>query len=312
MLERIDDDEEELSELNYNLEQLVKEKTKSLEKINKELEENEYEVTLLNENLEDRVKVEVEKNIEKDKILTQQSKMAAMGEMLENIAHQWRQPLSIISTASTGIIVQKKFGTMTEEKEINTLEEINNSAQHLSQTIDDFRDFFKPNKKRVNFGIESIYIKTMNLVESKFKYSDIEVIENLTDVEIFGLDGELIQVLMILLNNAKDVLEMKDKKEKRYIFIDIYEKDENVIIQIKDNGNGISENIMNKIFEPYFTTKHKSQGTGIGLYMCEEIIVKHMYGNISVENVEYIYKGTKCKGACFSLSLPIKLCNIIN
>ena len=312
MLERIDKDEEDLSELNQNLEKIVHEKTKSLEIINKELEENEYEITLLNENLEERVKQEVEKNIEKDKMLTQQSKMAAMGEMLENIAHQWRQPLSIISTASTGIIVQKKFGTMTEKKELHALEEINNSAQHLSQTIDDFRDFFKPNKKRVMFSIENIYQKTIKLLESKFKYSDIQVIENVTDVEIYGLDGELIQVLMNLLNNAKDVLEVQDKNTPRYIFVNIYVEDENLIIQIKDNAEGIEEEIMSKIFEPYFTTKHKAQGTGIGLYMCEEIIVKHMYGTITVDNVEYIYNDTQYKGACFTLSLPLKLNDIVN
>jgi len=235
-----------------------------------------------------------------------------MGEMLENIAHQWRQPLSIISTASTGIIVQKKFGTMTEKKEIYALEEINNSAQHLSQTIDDFRDFFKPNKKRVLFSIESIYRKTIKLLESKFKYSEIEVVENVSDVEIYGLDGELIQVLMNLLNNAKDVLETQDTSNPRYIFVDIYLENDHLIIQVKDNAEGIPEDIMGKIFEPYFTTKHKAQGTGIGLYMCEEIIVKHMYGSITVDNVEYLYKNIQCKGACFTLSLPLKLNEIVN
>jgi len=305
MLKRIDEDERTLSNLNQNLENIVKEKTASLGQINRELEENEYELTLLNENLEARVKEEVEENSKKDKILTQQSKMAAMGEMLENIAHQWRQPLSVISTASTGILMQKEFGTLTDDKEINALNEINTSAQHLSQTINDFRDFFKPNKKRVLFNIEDIYKKMIALLKSKLKYNNILVIEDITDVEILGLDGELIQVLINLLNNAKDALETKDKSSSRYIFVTIYKEENTLVIKVKDNAGGIDNKIINKVFEPYFTTKHKAQGTGIGLYMCEEIVTKHMQGTISVSNRSFTYDNIDYNGAEFTINLPI-------
>ncbi|MCK5109921.1 MAG: hypothetical protein KAQ94_00250 [Arcobacteraceae bacterium] len=242
---------------------------------------------------------------EKEKLLAQQSKMASMGEMLENIAHQWRQPLSVISTASSGIVMQKEFGTISEEQEIKMLNTITNSAQHLSRTIDDFRNFFKTHKEKTIFSVKDIYKKTVSLLESKFKNREIEVVENIKDVEIYGLDSELIQAIMNILNNARDILETKEKHQRRLIFIDIYPHNKNIIIKIKDNGGGIPNDIINKVFEPYFTTKHKSQGTGIGLYMSEEMISKHMKGNLTVENEEFEYEGESYKGACFTIILPI-------
>ncbi len=246
------------------------------------------------------------KLIEKEKMMAQQSKMASMGEMLENIAHQWRQPLSVISTASSGIIMQKEFGLSSEEKEIETLNLITDSAKHLSKTINDFRDFFKTHKKKVTFSVKEIYKKTVALLESKFKNRSIEVIENIEDIELYDLDSELIQVIMNILNNARDILENKDKEYRKLIFIDIYRENNNAILKIKDNGGGVPENIINNIFEPYFTTKHKSQGTGIGLYMSEEIIKKHMKGDLTVSNEQYEYEGKIYTGACFTIVLSIK------
>ena len=243
--------------------------------------------------------------IEKEKMLAQQSKMASMGEMLENIAHQWRQPLSVISTASSGIIMQKEFGNLTDKEEIESLSIITNSAQHLSQTIDDFRDFFKEHKEKRMFNLKDIYRKTISLLDSKFKNREIEVIEDICDIEVYSLDSELIQAIMNILNNARDVLETKSKGEKKLIFIDICKENSNAIIKIKDNGGGISNNIIHKVFEPYFTTKHKSQGTGIGLYMSEEMIRKHMHGSLDVKNEEYNYENKLYKGACFTITLPL-------
>ena len=242
---------------------------------------------------------------QKEEMLHHQSKMASMGEMLENIAHQWRQPLSVISTASSGMIMQKEYGILTEEDEINSLNTITDSAQHLSKTIDDFRDFFNPRKERTTFNVKDTYNKTIALLESKFKNRSIEVIENIEDVDIYGLDSELVQVIMNILNNARDILEMKEKYSRRLIFIDIYKKSDNLIIKIKDNGGGIPSEIINRIFEPYFTTKHQSQGTGIGLYMTEEMVKKHMNGNVSAENVNYSYESESFVGACFTITLPI-------
>ncbi|QKJ23662.1 PAS domain-containing sensor histidine kinase [Poseidonibacter lekithochrous] len=241
---------------------------------------------------------------EKENLLVQQSKMASMGEMLENIAHQWRQPLSIISTVATGIVVEKEYGISNKKTEVSKLREINNSVQYLSETINDFRDFFKTDKEKNIFNLSKAYTKTLNIINSKFKTRNIKVIENLTDIQMNGIENEVIQVIINILNNARDVLETKKNQEK-LIFVSIYTKDNHAILEIKDNGGGIPQNIINKIFEPYFTTKHQSQGTGIGLYMSYEMVVKHMEGTIKASNVTYDYEDTTYKGACFTLALPL-------
>ncbi len=240
---------------------------------------------------------------EKERLLVQQSKMASMGEMLGNIAHQWRQPLSSISTIATGILVQKEIGVSNEADEIHGLKEINNSVQYLSETINDFREFFKQNKEKQCFNLGNTYKRTLNILKAKFQSKDIEVIENIEDVQIYALENEIIQVMMNILNNARDVLETKEE-QKRYIFVNIFQKENNAIIEIKDNGGGVPDEIIHRIFEPYFTTKHQSQGTGIGLYMSYEMITKHLKGAISVENVNYEYNDIAYTGACFTLTMP--------
>ena len=240
---------------------------------------------------------------QKETLLSQQSKMAAMGEMLENIAHQWRQPLSVITTAASGIQLQKDFDSLTDDELENSMKEIMKSANYLSHTIDDFRDYFKPNKEKVIIKIEQIIEKTLGLVSSKFKHLEIQIIKDFEQIEISSLSNELIQAFMIILNNARDALE--DKQYDKKIFINIYKKDNEAIISIKDNAGGIPEEIIDRVFEPYFTTKHKSQGTGIGLYMTEEIIVKHLKGSIAVENVTFDYNDETFSGADFIIKLPI-------
>lgn len=255
-------------------------------------------------NYRNRISNEIEENRKKEELLYQKSKMASMGEMLENIAHQWRQPLSAISTLATGIIAQKEFGLSNEKKEIDELNKINDSVQYLSETIDDFRSFFKNNKEKTVFDLQKTYSKTLKIISSEFQTNNIKIIEDLNKIELKGLENEVIQIIMNILNNAKDILEEKKETEK-LIFIKIYKKDNIAILEIKDNGGGIPKNIMNRIFEPYFTTKHKSQGTGIGLYMSYTMVTKHLNGNLVANNVTYEYKKTKYKGACFTLSLPI-------
>ncbi|MEA3290227.1 MAG: ATP-binding protein [Campylobacterota bacterium] len=264
---------------------------------NKQLEEN-------NLKLEDEVKKRTQELLEKEKILSQQSKMAAMGEMLENIAHQWRQPLSIISTASTGIKMQKEYGISDEKEEIEALDNITESSQYLSKTIDDFRNFFKTDKKSHPFDPSVVYTKTFNILSSKFKNSGITIIEDISKVEVIGFGSEISQVIMNLLNNAYDILTEKDIDEK-LIFVNIYKKYDFAIIEIKDNAGGVPEDIIDSVFDPYFTTKHKAQGTGIGLYMCKQMIENHMKGTIEVVNEEYLYKDKKYKGASFRITLPL-------
>ena len=230
--------------------------------------------------------------------------MASMGEMIENIAHQWRQPLSVISTAATGIRIQKEFGTISKEEEIEVLNTINESVQYLSATIEDFRHFLRNDKEFKEFSLKESLNTAIKLIGSKLENSDI-IINHIQDIQIFGLRNEFIQVLINILNNAKDVLNEINIKNK-YIYISSYTKDKNVIVKIKNNGKKIPENIINRIFEPYFTTKYKSQGTGIGLYMSTEIIANHMKGTLTVKNEDFIYNNEQLQGPCFKINIPFK------
>ena len=254
--------------------------------------------------LEEKVRFQVTELREKDKMLNNQSKMAAMGEMLENIAHQWRQPLSVITTASTGIKMRKQYDSITDKEVDESLDIITKSANFLSTTIDDFRDFFKSDKKQSLFSIKEVYEKALVIIDSKFKNKEIEVISEIDDIEVYGVDNELIQVFMNILNNAQDAL-VDSQNERKLIFVSIKEIEGNVHISIKDNAGGMDESIINKVFEPYFTTKHKSVGTGIGLYMSQGIISKHFDGLLSVKNTEYTFDGKVYTGAKFEISLPL-------
>ncbi|UTJ07582.1 PAS domain-containing sensor histidine kinase [Arcobacter roscoffensis] len=240
---------------------------------------------------------------EYENIMQRQAKMAAMGEMLENIAHQWRQPLSIISVLSTGMKIQNDTGTLDKQTLTNGLNDINTSSQYLSKTIDDFSNFFKPSYKKTKFNISEVIKYTINLTKTNFKSQNIKIVENIIDLEVYTFKNELIQVLLNILNNAGDELIKLDKKRK-LIMIETYENDEYLFIKVLDNAGGIKKSIVNRVFEPYFTTKHKSQGTGVGLYMCETIVKKHMQGLIEVENKEFMFEDDKYTGAQFILSLP--------
>ena len=172
----------------------------------------------------------------------------------------------------------------------------------MSRTIDDFRDFFKPQKEKRSFNIKDIYNKTISLFNNDLK--TIKIITNINDIEIVGYDSELIQVLMNIMNNAVHILNQQEIKTK-LIFINIYKTSNSAIIEIHDNAGGVPLDIIHRIFEPYFTTKHKSQGTGIGLYMSEEIINKHMKGSLVVNNIEFKYEEVSYKGAQFTIELPL-------
>ncbi|MCG3657887.1 cache domain-containing protein [Aliarcobacter butzleri] len=253
--------------------------------------------------LENKLK-EYKKELDnKQAILYQQSKMAAMGEMIGNIAHQWRQPLSIITTATSGMVLQKQMGVLTDEFFFEASNRINTSSQYLSQTIDDFRNFFIPNKEKSKVNLIEIFKKTLDLISAQFSSKDIKIIKNIEGVEFESYENELIQALINILNNSRDELIKKDGE--RFIFVDAFEKDNFINITIKDNAGGVIKENLDKIFEPYFTTKYKSQGTGIGLYMTEEIITKHLNGTICVENVEFTYDEKEYLGAEFTIKIDL-------
>ncbi len=282
-----------LQNINAVLEKKVRKKTTQLAKLNDELH-------LM-------VQEEVEKNREKDKVLFQQSKMASMGEMINNIAHQWRQPLSTISTASSGLSMKVEMDMIDKDEFKKNLDQIVDTTQQLSQTIEDFRNFFIENKKVEKFILNETIKKNLSIVHSSLRVEHIEVFEEYGNIEYEGIKNELIQAILNIINNAKDALvEHTNSDFRRMIFIKTYKDGQNAYIDIYDNAGGIKDDVLPKIFEPYFTTKHQSHGTGIGLYMTREIIVNHMKGDLIVENTEFKKDEIPYKGAKFTIQLPLK------
>ncbi|MEA3374537.1 MAG: ATP-binding protein [Campylobacterota bacterium] len=240
----------------------------------------------------------------KDQILYQQSKMAAMGEMIGNIAHQWRQPLTVISMGVNNTLADIELNMVDNESLKESSLNILKQTRFLSKTIDDFRNFFTPNKEKSEFTTKHSIDKTMELVAASFKTHEIEVIEDIEVIQITALENELTQAILNIIKNAKDILLTVDNR-RRLIFIKVYEKNKTVFMEIIDSGGGVPKDVIDKVFEPYFTTKAKSQGTGIGLYMTQSIITKHLHGKLYVQNVEYEYEGAKYKGAKFTIEIPL-------
>ncbi len=241
---------------------------------------------------------------DQEKLFLEQSKMAALGEMIGNIAHQWRQPLSMISTSASGLKLKKDFGIIKDEDIDNVCDSIVQSSKYLSQTIDDFKEYIKGNKKFEEFNIKDIFTININLLQSVFKTNFINIVyEKQEDITINGYKNELVQAVMNIFNNAKDAL-LKVDETKRYLFISHYKKGDCAYIEIQDNAGGIDDEIIEKIFEPYFTTKHKSQGTGLGLYMTYGII-QGMKGDIEVVNDTKRYNNENLKGAKFIIKFPL-------
>ena len=245
----------------------------------------------------------IDKNNKQQHILSQQAKMAAMGEMLGNIAHQWRQPLSVITTVATGMKLQKEFNSLDDETFDKSIDNITNSALYLSDTIEDFRNFFKTDKEETTFNIKDAFEKVFKLTDAQFKSHEIIFIKEINNFKLFGFENEFIQALINILNNAKDALE--NIGNPKLIFISTYSENNKALIKISDNAGGIEEEIIDKVCEPYFTTKHQSKGTGIGLYMTEEIIVKHMKGSLIFKNIDIVYENKNYKGAEITIELPI-------
>lgn len=238
---------------------------------------------------------------DKDKLIFQQSKMATMGEMLENIAHQWRQPLSVITTLASGLDIQIELGTVNNEQISSKLNKIVDSAQHMSQTIDDFRDFFKSNKEKKVFNILEALNRTLYLLSSKVNNRNINIIKDCDAVTIVGYENELIHAFMNIVNNAVDVLEDL-KQAVRLIIVTVKRVNNEAIISIKDNGGGIAEENLKKIFDEHFTTKGDKDGTGIGLYMTK-MIVEKLNGTIIAQNETFTYNDESFYGVNFIITL---------
>jgi signal transduction histidine kinase len=208
----------------------------------------------------------------------------------------------MILSTSTGIELKKEIGVLSDDDFKKSIKHINDATRYLSNTIEDFRTYFSKNKEKIEFSIKDVIEATLNIVNPQLIYKNIIVKNNTKDFQTYGLKNELIQVVINLINNAKDELEKIDQEEK-YIFIDSYIENQEIILTILDNAGGVPKEIIEHIFEPYFTTKHQSQGTGIGLYMTEEIITKHLNGSIDIKNHEYYYNDKKFLGAKVTIKL---------
>ena len=254
---------------------------------------------------EEKVKEEIKKNKQKDMQLFEQSKMASMGEMIGNIAHQWRQPLSVISTSATGMQMQKEYGTLSDEKFDSACTSINEQAQYLSKTIDDFKNFIKGERALEEFNVKQLIDSFLNIINPSAKTHNIHIKLNVDkNINWKSYPNELTQCFINIFNNSKDAY--PDNCENKLFFIDIENKKCCLKITLKDNAGGIPKDILPKIFEPYFTTKHKSKGTGLGLHMTYNILHDGMNGQINAINTQYIYNTIEYNGASFIIHIPFE------
>ena len=281
---------QKLTKITTTLEDKVKERTQALQKANVTLEQ-------YRERLEKRVQEEMENVSKKDNLLKEQSKLAAMGEMIDAIAHQWKQPLNAISMAADLIQSDSRSKDDIAFKcaEVNEMSEIiHTQIEHMTTTLSEFRAFFRPNKESKSFNLEACIDSVKILLKDELTKNNIEIQQRVQrNVLIDGYENEFKHLLLNLINNAKDAFNENDIK-KRVIAIGYNETENHVILQVVDNAGGIPEKLINDIFKPNVTTKGDKEGTGIGLYMSSQIAQKHN-GKLSVQNTK--------DGARFTLTL---------
>ena len=265
-------------------------------KLEQRLIEHKENIDVLNNDLTQRVDIEVQANRDKDHIMYQQARLASMGEMIANIAHQWRQPLNIIALIIQEFYILSELGTLNQEKVEKEYTRANDVLQYMSNTIDDFRTFFQHNEESKQFSIQSAVDSVMSLVSKSMESHNIEVVLTFDDEGlVFGHKNEFVQTLINLLNNAREAI-VSYREEGGRISIHSYQQDNAIHVVVNDNGGGIAEEDLQQIFEPYFTTKHQTQGTGLGLYMSHQIIVNNMGGSMIVESEN--------GESCFHIILP--------
>lgn len=259
------------------------------------------ELEEMNQTLEQKIQIAIEENHKKEQLIASQAKTAILGNMIGVIAHQWKQPLSILSLTAQKLRLKQDMGKLESQDIEQTLKRFNEQISYMSHTIDDFRNYFKPSKVKLHFNPCSVINETFKLIESKLKYHSITY--NILEHEcltIYGIENEFKQVILNLTNNAVDILVEKKVENPK---IDIsFEQDENfAIIKIIDNGGGVPNELLpNKLFESYISTKGE-QGTGIGLHISKEIIENGFNGEIKAYNQN--------GGATFELKIPLFIKN---
>lgn len=256
-----------------------------------------------NERLQELVQEELAKNRDKDLMLQRQSRMAAMGEMIGNISHQWRQPLNALALSIQDVQMAQAYGEL-DEKYIDDFKTTSmNLVNYMSQTIDDFRNFFKLDKKKTEFEVKEAINKSLSIVKDSLRSLFVEVDIAIPNEKLMtlGYPNEFSQVLLNILNNAREALKDRKDSTNRNIKISAHKDNNTIKVTICDNALGIQPGIIDKIFDPYFTTKHQSQGTGLGLYMSKMIIEQNMGGKLYVYNTQ--------DGACFVVEIPLATIN---
>lgn len=260
-----------------------------------------FELSVLKARVDAHVRLRVQENElianlkQKDQILIKQSKLATLGEMFESITHQWKQPLSIISMSNANIRIEKQMNTLSDQTLFEMLDKIDHTIGHMLDTVDVFRGFLSNDQYKEYFNLQEMIETTILLLESKFSNKMISIEKNIQFTEIFTLKNDLIQVLMNILGNAIHALEKKEEEKK--IKIDGKVEGEMVTILVCDNGGGIPQEHMDKIFHKYFTTKEDKKGSGIGLYISKKIVQENLGGNLEAYNTQ--------DGACFKITLTL-------
>jgi len=257
----------EYEELNRSLEKRVQEQTRELKELNLTLEQ--------------RVNDEISKNEDKQRVMFWQSRHASLGQMLANIAHQWRQPLTELSLAMFNIKKAAKNENLDDVSQF--YDDSKNIIKNMSDTIDDFTNFFSPDKEKYYFNISDSISESIGLLDKIINDEMISIKTDFIDVEVLGITNELTQVIINLINNSKDAF-VHNSILIREINISTKKEDGFAIIELQDNAGGISKENLEKIFEPYFTTKHKSQGTGLGLFMSKMICEQGLNGFMDVKS----------------------------
>lgn len=266
--------------------------------LEREVADRTRELDRLNQSLDQRVRDEIAKRKEQEHLLIQQSRLAAMGEMIGAIAHQWRQPLNALSLVLQNIRMQHLMGQLSDESMDRMYDKSNQLVQRMSSTIDEFRNFFKPSKQPEPFDLLAGLRSAAGLLDGLFKNHNINLlIDCEPGIELLGSAGEFSQVVLNLLGNAKDAV-LTARQTHPEIHIHVHREPEQIRIQVEDNGTGIAPEILPRIFEPYFTTKEEGKGTGIGLYMSKMIVENTMGGRLEADNTEM--------GARITLILPVR------
>ena len=249
----------ELNQLTENLENMVEQRTEELNNLNKDLQI--------------KIKNAVRKEKRQNAIMNQQSRLASMGEILENIAHQWRQPLNHVSWIMNDTLIKAKLGREDEIDIAQLARNVNNSIQFLSETVDDFRRFVdKSSDLAQTFNVKKAIEATISLINETLVKSNIKIkLDCPEDIKYKGFENDFKHVLMNLINNARDAMEERNI-ENGQISIRVYHEKDELVIAVQDNAGGIPKPILKNIFEPYFTTKHKTKGTGLGLYMSKNMV----------------------------------------